>query len=606
MGPISSQSPQSFAYHYVLLGLTFYYAVEGGLKLICRRFRPDFHQKLKNDNRFLPFFGFAMGWLITLSSTPICIYAFMTNNPDASLHPSLSGQMCIGSRSILWVSELNRLEYLSAFIKHHFGALTHLMWHLHSDVTLAPLYLIYASLATELFSTATSMLTIAGYKSTNSLLARRTQQAHTIAVPLLRTPPVIYTAFSELPQLAGVQRIFAAIFLTGFLWSFLRSTPRELRRLDMLQDLSTWQTKVRSLNLFGIFVSAAYWALVLSTLNLYSMSGGSGSWRTVSFLLFQAALSGFVGARAPSILSGGGKLLAPTGYWQQSGVAASVMAVLLSPFSDLYLSQRLRLLSAAAVSLLLGEAVGRIGCHFAGCCGSSYGNAFVNMEKRPNNHGHKGISVPLLVTLLSFIAYIAVTAAFFVNSSNLFQAAAVSLALHGSIRMVAEAFRKDVPQSKTLGIKPTLAFAAVELLAGVLGMLLAPSVEQGSVQKVDTNPAGLFPIFTSLSLPEILAGFTQACSGSGMESLDSTGVAALAVPILVFGIAQVRSGSGMEAIEPSAVALALPSASLGLFTQACPGSGMESVENGDSTESVKLKAGQLMLPLSSIQPCGGV
>lgn len=68
-----------FPYPFILLGLTIYYFVEAGLKLACRRFKPDFYDQLRREERSLPFFGFAMGWIITLYSSPVCMYAFITS-----------------------------------------------------------------------------------------------------------------------------------------------------------------------------------------------------------------------------------------------------------------------------------------------------------------------------------------------------------------------------------------------------------------------------------------------------------------------------------------------------------------------------------------------
>lgn len=67
-------------FHHVLLTFTAYYMLEGVLKLLCRHLSPEFYAKLKSEERYLPFFGFIMGWLITLFSTPICLYAFITDD----------------------------------------------------------------------------------------------------------------------------------------------------------------------------------------------------------------------------------------------------------------------------------------------------------------------------------------------------------------------------------------------------------------------------------------------------------------------------------------------------------------------------------------------
>jgi hypothetical protein len=49
-----------FPYSYILLGFTTYYLIEAGLKLACLRLRPEFYERLKKDERILPFFGLLM------------------------------------------------------------------------------------------------------------------------------------------------------------------------------------------------------------------------------------------------------------------------------------------------------------------------------------------------------------------------------------------------------------------------------------------------------------------------------------------------------------------------------------------------------------------
>lgn len=70
-------SVESFPYHYILLGFVAYYGAESILKEACRWRQPSLYAQLEAHSQLVPFFGFCMGWLITLFSTPICAYAFL-------------------------------------------------------------------------------------------------------------------------------------------------------------------------------------------------------------------------------------------------------------------------------------------------------------------------------------------------------------------------------------------------------------------------------------------------------------------------------------------------------------------------------------------------
>lgn len=187
----------------------------------------------------------------------------------------------------------------------------------------------------------------------------------------------------------------------------------------------------------------------------------------VSTLLLQAAVAGFVGARAPSMLTNGGHLLSSSGYWFQAGMMASAITIMFSPHSTFGVSGKLTLLSAAFVSLPLGEAIGRLGCHFAGCCGSTF-----NATPKASTEGcqvgaHKRVSAPLLASSLALLIYIGVVSQCLQGLLGASQAAALSTMLQGLVRLCMELYRDDVPRIKGIGIKPTVAFALAEVLVGL-------------------------------------------------------------------------------------------------------------------------------------------
>ena len=85
-----------------------------------------------------------MGFLLVLISTPICYKAFResTDANDILGTPNLStaGKHCISAKGVLWVSELNRLDYNIRYIKHHLGSIGFLLYYLYIEALLRVLY----------------------------------------------------------------------------------------------------------------------------------------------------------------------------------------------------------------------------------------------------------------------------------------------------------------------------------------------------------------------------------------------------------------------------------------------------------------------------------
>lgn len=479
-------------------------------------------------------------------------------------------------------------------------------------MSLKPLYLIYASLVTELFSTASCILTIAGYTSTNSWAARRIQQANVIAVPLVRIPAAIY-GLTGLTGLSRTGQAAAIFFLGGYTWSFLRTKPRDFRRLGMLPQIG-WVVSGRlalakGLNLFGVFASAGYWAVVLSTIAIYMHSAGSHDRQAVANLLSQAGLAGYLGARVPSLLGKGGSIGLRTGYWFQAGILGVVLAIMFTPFSRLDMTDRVAVLSAVIMSVPMGEGVGRLGCHFAGCCGSS--NSSPSKQGAGAGRADQRISAPLLMSALSWTNFAVILIAYAFAAVSVSQAAALAIILQGVSRIIMERFRSDIPRS-LMGLAPTVVFAAIQSVTGILVLL---NTNDHHTKPLMMTRVG-FPISSKLSMLGILASRMQACSELGMEALgtildltsslpfNSTGACsntcmeiirtflALALPNVLFGTAQTcsTSTSGLKA----------PTSLLG-------SSSMAPKENGDTRSGRASPPGSIPgLSLDLVQSCSEV
>jgi hypothetical protein len=374
----------------VLVYLSAYFIIELGIKKIFKFLNPKRYTQLYNDRKDIQYFAFIMGILITAITTPFCATAFISSNPAELTHISMAGQVCIASRSVLWVSELNRLDHSVAYLAHHFASLGYLIYHLQVRLPLQIIYGFYASLATELFSDARCLLDIHGIKPATSLLAYRIHLTNTILLVVLRIPPIIYgvTFLPSWVMLGPVFWINAAclLFYTRFILNLITTGAR---RIKMFEFVAISPAHIRvcqtfSASIYSIFFSIAsfFAAVITSTVYLnYSRAVGisnENTHLTTQFLF--TGFSGLVGARIPSILMSGdtqalltAKFFDKTPLWLQGSITGMAFSVGVSP-----LVNRERFMLALCLSLPCGEAIGRVGCHFAGCCGWDEGSTRQN------------------------------------------------------------------------------------------------------------------------------------------------------------------------------------------------------------------------------------
>ncbi|KAK1985313.1 hypothetical protein LZ30DRAFT_584462 [Colletotrichum cereale] len=193
-------------YTSILTGLVAYQLLNRCLHKAVKRFNPDFYAELELDRhrKLAPYFVFPLGILLTLFTTPICLAAygetpsatdaFGTDRPFTT-----NGRICLGSRAVLWVSEVPLLSYSSEYVAHHLLSLGSLALVLVGKSPRRPIYLIYAGLVTELFSDAVALLRFHGRGATNSPTFRRAMVANVISMVSLRIIPAIAYA-ATLPE----------------------------------------------------------------------------------------------------------------------------------------------------------------------------------------------------------------------------------------------------------------------------------------------------------------------------------------------------------------------------------------------------------------------
>ncbi|KDN64514.1 hypothetical protein CSUB01_00471 [Colletotrichum sublineola] len=185
----------------IFAGLVAYRLLNWCLHKAVKRCNPHFYAKLELDRhrKLRPYFVFPLGFLLTLFTTPICLAAygetpFATDTFGTDRSFATNGKICLGSRAVLWLSEIPLLSYSSEYLAHHLLSLGSLALVLVGKSPRRPIYLIYAGLVAELFSDAVALLRFHGRNATNSPAFRRFMFANVLSMVSLRIIPAIACA----------------------------------------------------------------------------------------------------------------------------------------------------------------------------------------------------------------------------------------------------------------------------------------------------------------------------------------------------------------------------------------------------------------------------
>ena len=416
--------------------LTTYFVAELLIKKFFRNLHPEFYSKLYRDRKDLQYFAFVMGIFITLFSAPTCYAAFQDSSHTNDLlgNPNLStaGKVCMASRGVLWTSEFNRLDHSSKYINHHLTSLGYLVYHIQVGLPLRILYAFYASLITELLSDTTCLVTLHGLKPESSKLAYRVQAMNWILLVLVRLPPSIYAA-TFLPVHSVRDPIFwvngVCLFIyTRFNVNVIINVGKRLEILQFVDSKPAYLKVVQKYNvsLYGIFFGIASFVGAILTSRLYFQSSPARfnpvEISRLNIQLLFTGLAAMFGARLPSALfnSSGASLyrgkFSVGGLWIQGGMFAAVLSVFISPLVDRY-----RLFLCLSMALPAGEAIGRVGCYFASCCGDP------NTRKMP---------IQLLSAILNTAIAISSLLIYGFAYTTLEEAAVLALACNAAIRMI--------------------------------------------------------------------------------------------------------------------------------------------------------------------------
>ncbi|KAF3807029.1 hypothetical protein GCG54_00007284 [Colletotrichum gloeosporioides] len=213
---------------YILMGLASYQLANRLLHYIVKHYNPSFYATLEKDqsSKLAPYFVFPLGILLTLVSTPACLYAYGNTPQETDIFGvqrpfTTTGEVCLASRGILWVSELPLLAYSPEYVIHHVLSLGSLLLILVRSMPRRPIYLIYAGLLTELFSDTVALLRLHGRHAGSSSTFRTAMLANVVGMLMLRILPiVVFTAGMQktsLDYVGGIVMYCAYLLRLSFL-----------------------------------------------------------------------------------------------------------------------------------------------------------------------------------------------------------------------------------------------------------------------------------------------------------------------------------------------------------------------------------------------------
>ncbi|KAJ4856773.1 prolipoprotein diacylglyceryl transferase domain-containing protein [Trichoderma breve] len=464
-------------------------------------------------SRFQAYFVFIVGIVWTTMSAPICLGAFVFTPADTDQtggHSQMSAmeKICLSSRGALWISELPRLSYSSEYLVHHILSLSSLAIILFNNLPRRPLYLIYAGLITELLSDTVALLRFRGKNHKNSRLYAQLTVINALSLLILRALPAITVTLSVLMPVKRISELnYIASVVFYCVW-LIRLAFKQLSTQGVVQLVLVRPGYIRigqrtRITLYRLMLSVAIVAAQVVTAAVYCaprdmlLSGIETHDLIIAGL--GTVIAGLFGAKAintlmmaidgsPSTALHSHPLAQRTSpnsdsvctslvrtfdpdsctvsFCKMFGVpfldtlslnGISIQGSIL--FSALWVSQihhiaptvaRDVLLASMALALLLGEAIGRIGCYFGGCCGT-----------RPDkNRVDKIPSVQILTSVLNMIAFFGLVTALDCGLMSLPEMGCTAMAVNAAIRLVVDRLRNDA-MDKSLG--STTIFAGCQL-----------------------------------------------------------------------------------------------------------------------------------------------
>ncbi|OAA38785.1 Carboxylesterase, type B [Cordyceps fumosorosea ARSEF 2679] len=536
LGVLSSQNTATLA-----AGMFSYYVCIYALHRLMKHAFRDFYQPLLRQNgvrRALRLPVFIMGILATLTTAPVCGRAFLSEgSPAGPLTPD--SHICIGTRLVLWTAELPLLGSTRFYLVHHLLSLAGVCVVLANKLDVAPINLILAGLVTELFSSTRAFLREAGLDRSRPGLLARVTGCNALSVLALRGLPAAYLLLQGrmlrpalrsrigLAYLCAVAlyAAFAGYMAYGLLAGLGRVSFWPARPASFVVRVGR---KERNVSVYSVFLGMAIAAVEVSAAALYELTIGEslapGQLSSLAAVGLGSVVSGLVGAKAMNTaLSVRGMSMkeeeetaAPSspcspvssrlfpgykGLSIQGAILFSAMWLHIYPLVGFNVNQRL-LFSAVGMSLPLGEAVGRVGCYFAGCCGST--------------RGRKYPAIQLLAAVLNLgFFFFGLMELGRRGVSAVGELGLAAVVANGAVRLVLNPLRSDTGETM---LSPASVFAWVQVL-GSLSLLALESAE-GAADLGESAVAALGTTCSSLLACRIASfGWKMAAAELGKWNL---------------------------------------------------------------------------------------
>ncbi|KAF5373599.1 hypothetical protein D9758_000909 [Tetrapyrgos nigripes] len=409
----------------LFLAFTIYYLVECLLRYLVgtHLHNHTFQSVLRSSYKEPVYYGILLGAIISLFSTPFCLSALWASNPFSPLPPtfSTSAEICITSRTVLFISELNRLDMYPAYIYHHLGSIAAVLSALHLG---APelLYLPFTTLVSEIPGDLIWILTAHRDLRDSSSFARWGESwRHTVKCvnfwmyAVFRVPSIPAMAYTfwvaiEKYQWTGQRAVvfvsWVSIILGSYsfwIWRYLRSQSRTSvapAEVTVVRDTATTEKLAKANDVNKVAASKAWtysfdhpihvqlpsniiltlygplMGLALSSLTLVSFTLTHGPLQLLAVSLSVTVMFAVLFARIlclvyedtiPVFLRDPIRVFLRPGFWLHGGVFGAALGLSLCSYV-LKLVDIRQVVPALCIGFPLYESISRLGCHTYGCC----------------------------------------------------------------------------------------------------------------------------------------------------------------------------------------------------------------------------------------------
>lgn len=254
---------------------------------------------------------FLVGLLLSATTTPICVAALTSTNSDVDRSGlprelSLPERLCLGSRAVLWISEIPGFRHSPEYTTHHVFSLASLGLTLLSNLPLRPLYLIYAGLVTELASDTIALFRLHGMHHDPSRPYLIVSLLNVVGILFLRVIPAVTFAVAYLQPSKGLATKAYGVsvcFYCGWLLTIAFKQLRNLGyvKLDLERPVSVLLGGRLRISIFSLLLGLAMAVAQISTRMIYCLNQktalSDAEEHSMAITGLGAAFSGLVGAK---------------------------------------------------------------------------------------------------------------------------------------------------------------------------------------------------------------------------------------------------------------------------------------------------------------------